>query len=162
MPKGTRSITLLYHQVSCEFMHSVILRLTIVFFKCVIMATRPLFLSALKQELGKFEWSGRDPQTFSPPLKTLVETGIKSAVKTLQILSGDDSLLGKSGHSLTVPVILQAILTDRQTTNRSISTIRARVCLWSCYTLDYGQRTLPSGNRCRWTGSDGTDTHHIG
>ncbi|KAI3558051.1 hypothetical protein CABS03_00127 [Colletotrichum abscissum] len=74
MPKGTRSITLLYHQ-------------------CVIMATRPLFLSALKQELENFEWCGRDPQTFSAPLKTLVETGIKSAVKSLQILSGDDSLL---------------------------------------------------------------------
>ncbi|KAK1718728.1 fungal-specific transcription factor domain-containing protein [Colletotrichum acutatum] len=74
MPKGTRSITLLYHQ-------------------CVIMATRPLFLSALKQELESFGWGGRDPKTFSPPLKTLVETGIKSAVKTLQILSGDDSLL---------------------------------------------------------------------
>ncbi|KAK1625408.1 hypothetical protein BDP81DRAFT_463935 [Colletotrichum phormii] len=74
MPKGTRSITLLYHQ-------------------CVIMATRPLFLSALKQELENFGWDGRDPQTFSSPLKTLVSTGIKSAAKTLQILSGDDSLL---------------------------------------------------------------------
>ncbi|KAK1676008.1 hypothetical protein BDP55DRAFT_693686 [Colletotrichum godetiae] len=74
MPKGTRSITLLYHQ-------------------CVIMATRPLFLSALKQELENFGWGGGDPQTFSSPLKTLVSTGIKSAVKTLQILSGDDSFL---------------------------------------------------------------------
>lgn len=87
------------------------------------MATRPLFLSALKQELENFGWGGRDPQTFSAPLKTLVETGIKSAVKSLQILSGDDSLLGKYEHNLTVSVILHKIPTNRQTTNRSLPSI---------------------------------------
>ncbi|KAG7068912.1 Zn(II)2Cys6 transcription factor [Colletotrichum scovillei] len=93
MPKGTRSITLLYHQ-------------------CVIMATRPLFLSALKQELENFGWGGRDPQTFSAPLKTLVETGIKSAVKSLQVLSGDDSLLVSGIPSGSIEAIIDPITTQ--------------------------------------------------
>ncbi|KAF4902225.1 Thiamine repressible genes regulatory protein thi1 [Colletotrichum viniferum] len=66
MPKGTRDITLLYHQ-------------------CVVIATRPLLLSALKQSL----------ENFMAPLIPLMSTGIKSAVKTLQILSGEDTLIGK-------------------------------------------------------------------
>ncbi|KAL0935937.1 uncharacterized protein CTRU02_208152 [Colletotrichum truncatum] len=73
MPKGTRDITLLYHQ-------------------CVVIATRPLFLSALKHQLDNFE-RARDLESFLAPLTPLMSTGIKSAVKTLQILSGEDSLL---------------------------------------------------------------------
>ncbi|WQF77306.1 hypothetical protein CDEST_02320 [Colletotrichum destructivum] len=74
MPKGTRGVTLLYHQ-------------------CVIMATRPLFLSALKQELESLTDDQGDSMSLSTPLRSLVSTGIKSAMKTLQILSGEDSLL---------------------------------------------------------------------
>ncbi|KZL81741.1 zn 2cys6 transcription factor [Colletotrichum incanum] len=74
MPKVTRGITLLYHQ-------------------CVIMATRPLFLFALKQELESFDYGQRNEEDLAAPLITFILTGIKSATKTLQILSNEDSLL---------------------------------------------------------------------
>ncbi|KAF6830286.1 hypothetical protein CPLU01_07461 [Colletotrichum plurivorum] len=74
MSRGTRDITLLYHQ-------------------CVIMATRPLFLSALKQQLDSFGEGAQDLESFLAPLTPLMSTGIKSAVKTLQILSVEDSLI---------------------------------------------------------------------
>ncbi|KAF0318009.1 hypothetical protein GQ607_014794 [Colletotrichum asianum] len=74
MPKGTRDITLLYHQ-------------------CVVIATRPLLLSALKQQLDNFGRGLPDMEGFMAPLIPLMSTGIKSAVKTLQILSGEDTLI---------------------------------------------------------------------
>ncbi|OJJ42129.1 hypothetical protein ASPZODRAFT_20775 [Penicilliopsis zonata CBS 506.65] len=74
MPKGTRYITLLYHQ-------------------CVIVATRPLLLSILKERLERLGQQEDDWQSFLAPTKALISTGIKSAVKTLQILSDEDSLL---------------------------------------------------------------------
>ncbi|KAF7621143.1 hypothetical protein AFLA_011453 [Aspergillus flavus NRRL3357] len=74
MPKGTRHITLLYHQ-------------------CVIVATRPLLLSVLKERLDKLDQGEEDWQNFLAPTKTLISTGIKSAAKTLQILTDEDSLL---------------------------------------------------------------------
>ncbi|KAK2761328.1 hypothetical protein FQN54_001850 [Arachnomyces sp. PD_36] len=74
MPKGTRRITCLYHQ-------------------CVIVATRPLLLSVLKERLEKLGHGEEDWQNFLTPTKTLISTGIKSAAKTLQILSDVDSLL---------------------------------------------------------------------
>ncbi|KAF9873723.1 hypothetical protein CkaCkLH20_08833 [Colletotrichum karsti] len=74
MPKGTRDITLLYHQ-------------------CVIIATRPLLLSALKQQLDSYGRGARDLESFMAPLTPLMSTGIKSAVKTLQILSVEDNLI---------------------------------------------------------------------
>ncbi|KAF4856327.1 hypothetical protein CGCSCA4_v000750 [Colletotrichum siamense] len=74
MPKGTRDITLLYHQ-------------------CVVIATRPLLLSALKQQLDHFGRGLPDMEGFMAPLIPLMSTGIKSAVKTLQILSGEDTLI---------------------------------------------------------------------
>ncbi|KAH0440420.1 hypothetical protein CcaCcLH18_02444 [Colletotrichum camelliae] len=74
MPKGTRDITLLYHQ-------------------CVVIATRPLLLSALKQQLNHFGRGLPNLEDFMAPLIPLMSTGIKSAVKTLQILSGEDTLI---------------------------------------------------------------------
>ncbi|KAJ5218535.1 uncharacterized protein N7498_000634 [Penicillium cinerascens] len=74
MPKGTRYITLLYHQ-------------------CVLVATRPLLLSVLKERLERLGQQKEDLQSFLSPTKALISTGIKSAIKTLQILSDEDSLL---------------------------------------------------------------------
>ncbi|KAF9886452.1 hypothetical protein FE257_011484 [Aspergillus nanangensis] len=74
MPKGTQHVTLLYHQ-------------------CVIVATRPLLLSILKERLDKLDQGEEDWQSFLAPTKTLISTGIKSAAKTLQILSDEGSLL---------------------------------------------------------------------
>ncbi|KAL4996464.1 hypothetical protein BDV10DRAFT_202384 [Aspergillus recurvatus] len=74
MPKGTRHITLLYHQ-------------------CVIVATRPLLLSVLKERLQKLNHGAEDWQSIVAPTNALISAGIKSAAKTLQILADEDSLL---------------------------------------------------------------------
>ncbi|KAL4907807.1 hypothetical protein BDW74DRAFT_189219 [Aspergillus multicolor] len=74
MPKGTRHITLLYHQ-------------------CVIVATRPLLLSVLKERLQKLDHGAEDWQSIVAPTNVLISAGIKSAAKTLQILTDEDSLL---------------------------------------------------------------------
>ncbi|KAL4988818.1 hypothetical protein BDW68DRAFT_176487 [Aspergillus falconensis] len=74
MPKGTRHITLLYHQ-------------------CVIIATRPLLLSVLKERLQKLDHGAEDWQSIVAPTNVLISAGIKSAAKTLQILTDEDSLL---------------------------------------------------------------------
>lgn len=98
LPRGIRHITLLYHQVSrifpsvC-FKWNGIAWLTIS--KCVIVATRPLLLSALKERLENLDNEKEDWQQFLSLTKTLICTGIKSATKTLQILSNSDTLLGE-------------------------------------------------------------------
>ncbi|OJJ98337.1 hypothetical protein ASPACDRAFT_1857637 [Aspergillus aculeatus ATCC 16872] len=74
MPRGTQHITLLYHQ-------------------CVIVATRPLLLSALIDRLETLTHDGLDTNDFLALTKPLLCIGIKSAVKTIEILSGTDSLL---------------------------------------------------------------------
>ncbi|CAI7642000.1 unnamed protein product [Penicillium manginii] len=74
LPRGTRHTTLLYHQ-------------------CVIVATRPLLLSALKERLENLDTEKEDWQRFLYLTKTLICIGIKSATKSLQILSNSDSLL---------------------------------------------------------------------
>lgn len=74
--------------------------LTIYSAQCVIVATRPLLLSILKERLEKLDHGEEDWQSFLAPTKALINTGIKSAVKTLQILSDEDSLLGASFISL--------------------------------------------------------------
>ncbi|KAI9373628.1 hypothetical protein BJX61DRAFT_533025 [Aspergillus egyptiacus] len=74
MPKGTRHVTLLYHQ-------------------CVIVATRPLLLSVLKERLERLGHGPEDWQSIVAPTNALISAGIKSAVKTLQILMDEDSLL---------------------------------------------------------------------
>lgn len=54
-----------------------------------------MLLSVLRERLEKLNSGGEDWQTFLALTKPLITTGIKSAVKTLQILSSEDSLLGK-------------------------------------------------------------------
>ncbi|KAE8152978.1 Zn(II)2Cys6 transcription factor [Aspergillus avenaceus] len=74
MPKGTRHVTLMYHQ-------------------CVMIATRPLLLSILKERLDNLWHGEEDWQNFLAPTKSLISTGIKSASKMLQILTDDDDLM---------------------------------------------------------------------
>ncbi|GAP93113.1 putative Zn 2Cys6 transcription factor [Rosellinia necatrix] len=74
MSKGTRHITLLYHQ-------------------CVLLATRPLLLSILQERLDRLGRVEEDWQSFLSSTTALISAGIKSAVKILQILSFEDSLL---------------------------------------------------------------------
>nr|CEG04989.1 unnamed protein product [Fusarium clavum] len=75
MPRGTKYITLLYHQ-------------------CVIVATRPLLLSVLKERLDILGQPGdENSEAFLGQTAAVISTGIKSAVKTLQILTSEYSLL---------------------------------------------------------------------
>ncbi|KAK2936810.1 hypothetical protein FoTM2_000025 [Fusarium oxysporum f. sp. vasinfectum] len=75
MPRGTKYITLLYHQ-------------------CVIVATRPLLLSVLKERLDILGQPGNEnSEAFLGQTAAVISTGIKSAVKTLQILTSEYSLL---------------------------------------------------------------------
>lgn len=60
-----------------------------------MIATRPLLLSVLKERLEKLGHGEEDWQSFLAPTKTLISTGIKSAAKTLQILTDEGSFLGK-------------------------------------------------------------------
>lgn len=66
----------------------------------MIVATRPLLLSLLKERLENLDREREDWQDFLALTKTLISTGIRSAEKTLQILSEDDGLLGKSMISI--------------------------------------------------------------
>lgn len=75
MPLAMRHVTLLYHQ-------------------CVIVATRPLLLSVLKERLERLGRAREDWQSFLAHTTNLISTGIKSAVKTVQILSNEDTVLG--------------------------------------------------------------------
>ena len=63
--------------------------------QCVVVATRPLVLSILKERLEKLGQAEEDWHTFLMLPKSLISIGIKSAVKTLQILSDEDTLLGR-------------------------------------------------------------------
>ncbi|KAL3457668.1 hypothetical protein BJX64DRAFT_302444 [Aspergillus heterothallicus] len=74
MPKGTRHVTLLYHQ-------------------CVIVATRPLLLSVLKERLQRLGHGAEDWQSIVAPTHGLISAGIKSAAKTLSILTDEDNPL---------------------------------------------------------------------
>lgn len=60
----------------------------------MVVATRPLLLSVLKERLEKLGHQEDDWQSFLAPTKALISTGIKSAVKSLQILTDESSLLG--------------------------------------------------------------------
>lgn len=62
----------------------------------MIVATRPLLLSVLKERLEKLCQGEEDWRSFLALTKPLISTGIKSAVKTLQVLASEDSPLGKS------------------------------------------------------------------
>lgn len=61
----------------------------------MIVATRPLLLSVLKERLGKLGHGDEDWPSLLAPTKALISTGIKSASKTLQILTDEDSFLGR-------------------------------------------------------------------
>ncbi|KAI1088767.1 hypothetical protein F5B19DRAFT_470128 [Rostrohypoxylon terebratum] len=75
MPRDTRHLTLMYHQ-------------------CVIVGTRPLLLSVLKERLDVLGYPSDDHcESFLAQTGTVISTGIKSAAKTLQILSSEYSLL---------------------------------------------------------------------
>lgn len=60
-----------------------------------MVATRPLLLSILI-ELLDFDRERTTWQSLLAVTKALVSTGVKSAVKTVQILSDEDSILGQS------------------------------------------------------------------
>ncbi|PIG83539.1 Zn(II)2Cys6 transcription factor [Aspergillus arachidicola] len=74
VPRETRLIMLIYHQ-------------------CVIVATRPLLLSVLKERLEKLGHGEEDWQSLLVATEALIATGIKSAAKTLQLLTDEDDLL---------------------------------------------------------------------
>ncbi|KAB8248430.1 hypothetical protein BDV35DRAFT_403587 [Aspergillus flavus] len=74
VPRETRLIMLIYHQ-------------------CVIVATRPLLLSVLKERLEKLGHGEEDWQSLLVATVALIATGIKSAAKTLQLLTDEDDLL---------------------------------------------------------------------
>ncbi|KAL4894954.1 fungal-specific transcription factor domain-containing protein [Aspergillus ambiguus] len=71
VPQETRHMILLYHQ-------------------CVIIATRPLLLSVLKERLEKLGHAEEEWQSCLALPKSLISTGIKSAVKMLQILCDEN------------------------------------------------------------------------
>ncbi|KAI9147101.1 Proline utilization trans-activator [Paramyrothecium foliicola] len=85
MPRGTRYLTMLYHQVSVgDEMRNSSHWLTI---QCVILATRPLLLSLIKERLDALGHSSHENwATFLDQTAAVISTGIKSAVKTLHIL----------------------------------------------------------------------------
>ncbi|PYI07533.1 hypothetical protein BO78DRAFT_443093, partial [Aspergillus sclerotiicarbonarius CBS 121057] len=70
----TRHVVLLYHQ-------------------CVIIATRPLLLSVLKERLEKLGRAEENWQGFLALPKSLISIGIKSAIKTLHVLSDENIFL---------------------------------------------------------------------
>ncbi|KAI1204694.1 uncharacterized protein F4807DRAFT_446372 [Annulohypoxylon truncatum] len=75
MPRDTRHLTLMYHQ-------------------CVIVATRPLLLSVLKERFDVSGYPSDDHcESFLAQTGTVISTGIKSAAKTLRILTSEYSLL---------------------------------------------------------------------
>ena len=68
------------------------------FLECVIVATRPLLLSVLRERLENLGHGQEDLNCFNSFLAlttTLITTGIKSAAKTLYILSNEENLLGE-------------------------------------------------------------------
>ncbi|CAK7221442.1 hypothetical protein SBRCBS47491_004527 [Sporothrix bragantina] len=75
MPRDTQLLTLLYHQ-------------------CVIFATRPLLLSVMKERLDLLGFQGDENWTnFLQQTGSVISIGIKSAAKTLQILTSEFSVL---------------------------------------------------------------------
>ena len=90
MSKGTRHIVLLYHMVR----NFPSLRSQELITLSVIIATRPLLLSVLMEllELDHKVTAWKDLLAIASPL---VSTGVKSASKTLQILSDEDNPVGE-------------------------------------------------------------------
>lgn len=64
--------------------------------QCVILATRPLLLSVLKERLDMLGCPGHENwEDFLTQAGIVISTGISSAVKTLHILTSEYSLMGK-------------------------------------------------------------------
>lgn len=61
----------------------------------MIIATRPLLLSVLKERMENLDRPEEEWQDFFVLPRNLVSIGIRSAVKSLEILSDDEILLGK-------------------------------------------------------------------
>ena len=61
----------------------------------MIIATRPLLLSVLKEKVENLDRPEEEWQDFFVLPRNLVSIGIRSAVKSLEILSDDEILLGK-------------------------------------------------------------------
>ncbi|KAJ5167824.1 fungal-specific transcription factor domain-containing protein [Penicillium canariense] len=74
--------------VSEETRHTILL-----YHQCVIVATRPLLLSVLKERLEKLGRAEEDWQKFLALPISLISIGIKSAEKTLQIIGDENGLL---------------------------------------------------------------------
>ncbi|OJJ42134.1 hypothetical protein ASPZODRAFT_105758 [Penicilliopsis zonata CBS 506.65] len=74
MPHDMRFIILLYH-------------------KCVILATRPLLLSVLKERMEKIDRPEEEWHQFLVLPRSIVSIGIKSAIKSLEIISDDNIIL---------------------------------------------------------------------
>lgn len=68
----------------------------------MVVATRPLLLSVLKERLERLGQREDNWESFLAPTKALISTGIKSAIKSLQILTDENSLLGKPLSCWTV------------------------------------------------------------
>lgn len=64
----------------------------------MIIATRPLLLSVLKERMEKLDRPEEEWDKFLVLPQSLVSIGIKSAVKTLEILSDENIILGMSRH----------------------------------------------------------------
>lgn len=61
----------------------------------MIIATRPLLLSVLKERLEKLGRTEKNGQGFLALPQSLISIGIKSALKTLHILSEESIILGE-------------------------------------------------------------------
>lgn len=98
VPEETRHTILLYHQVNSTIDNPtpiLFLKLTLnKSTQCIIVATRPLLLSVLKERLEKLGREEEDWQKFLTLPKSLISIGIKSAEKTLQIIGSENGVLG--------------------------------------------------------------------
>ncbi|OAQ58895.1 C6 transcription factor [Pochonia chlamydosporia 170] len=95
MPRDTRLLTLLYRQ-------------------CVIFATRPLLLSVMKERLSMLGFQGDENWTdFLAQTGSVLSTGIKSAAKTLQILTSEYSVLGKH-LPVAVAFVVHSVLENQR------------------------------------------------
>ncbi|KAJ6002597.1 hypothetical protein N7451_005144, partial [Penicillium sp. IBT 35674x] len=96
LPEETCHTILLYHQ-------------------CIIVATRPLLLSVLKERLEKLGRAEEDWQKFLVLPKSLISIGIKSAEKTLQIIGNENGLLETFlpfDHEMTYAATLHLIMAN--------------------------------------------------
>lgn len=80
------------------------------FLQCVIIATRPLLLSVLKERMEKLDQPEEEWHKFLILPRSLVSIGIKSAVKSLEILYDESITLGMIFYSIIT--VGSAIITN--------------------------------------------------